>query len=77
MAHRLGDDSDDDEFGFTNETLSGKVNEEQFCELMREALLIHRGMPRSYLLPSGVKKGVQQPTFRPEIDARSKVSLSM
>ena len=47
-----------------------------FCELMEEALLLSRGVPRSYLLPTSSKQAVEEPTFLPKIDPRSKVRSS-
>lgn len=53
---------------------SNRVQQEQFVGLMMQVLQRSTGVPRAYLLPAPLINDHQEPTFRPEIAPRSKVS---
>ncbi|KAK9799846.1 hypothetical protein WJX73_009342 [Symbiochloris irregularis] len=52
---------------------SSRVEQEQFVGLMMQVLQRSAGVPRAYLLPAPLVNDHQEPTFTPEIKARSKV----
>ncbi|KFM25825.1 hypothetical protein F751_1439 [Auxenochlorella protothecoides] len=52
----------------------GPVSLELFCVLMEEVLAQTKGIARTYLLPlAPSRKKFEEPTFQPQIDARSQV----
>lgn len=55
---------------------SSRVEQEQFVGLMLQVLSRSAGVPRAYLLPAPLVNDHQEPTFRPEIGPRSKVSMA-